>query len=88
MTGPAREAGVAERAFFRHVPTKEVADTHLAAEVGGSAPAAALVVAVENCGRHGCTGDLGDVAAASLAPVWCRWPDAGGPGLPGAWRRL
>ncbi|WP_407689390.1 TetR/AcrR family transcriptional regulator [Mycobacterium sp. HUMS_1102779] len=44
----------------------DVADVDLAAEVAGSALAAALVVAVENWGRHGCTGDLGDLVATSL----------------------
>ncbi len=38
----------------------------LAAEVAGSAVAAALVVAVENWGRNGCVGDLGELVAASL----------------------
>ena len=38
----------------------------LAAEVAGSALAAALVVAVENWGRNGCVGDLGELVAASL----------------------
>ncbi len=43
-----------------------VANIDLAAEVAGSALAAALVVAVENWGRDGCAGDLGQVVAASL----------------------
>src|ERR1700757_252655 len=43
-----------------------LADIDLAAEVAGSALAAALVVAVENWGRNGCVGDLGEVVAASL----------------------
>src|ERR1700761_4555399 len=38
----------------------------LAAEVAGSTLAAALVVAVENWGRNGCTGDLGEVVVVSL----------------------
>src|ERR1700761_2511011 len=38
----------------------------LAAEVAGSALAAALVAAVENWGRNGCTDDLGALVAASL----------------------
>jgi AcrR family transcriptional regulator len=38
----------------------------LGAEVAGSALAAALVVAVENWGRNGCAGDLGELVAASL----------------------
>ena len=43
-----------------------VPNPDLAAEVAGSALAAALVVAVENWGRNGCTGDLGGLVAASL----------------------
>lgn len=38
----------------------------LAAEVAGSTLAAALVVAVENWGRNGCSDDLGELVAASL----------------------
>ncbi|BBY20446.1 TetR/AcrR family transcriptional regulator [Mycobacterium stomatepiae] len=38
----------------------------LGAEVAGSALAAALVVAVEHWGRHGCVEDLGELVAASL----------------------
>lgn len=38
----------------------------LSAEVAGSVLAAALVVAVENWGRRGCTGDLGELVATSL----------------------
>jgi AcrR family transcriptional regulator len=41
-------------------------DVDLAAEVAGSVLAAALVVAVENWGRNGCVGDLGEVVATSL----------------------
>lgn len=44
----------------------EVTDIDLAAEVAGSALAAALVAAVENWGRKGCAGDLGCDVAASL----------------------
>jgi AcrR family transcriptional regulator len=44
----------------------DVANIDLAAEVAGSAVAAALVVAVENWGRNGCVGDLGELVAASL----------------------
>jgi len=44
----------------------EVANIDLAAEVAGSAIAAALVAAVENWGRRGCAGDLGEDVAASL----------------------
>lgn len=43
-----------------------LADVDLAAEVVGAVLAAALVAAVENWGRGGCTGDLGEVVAASL----------------------
>ena len=42
------------------------ADIDLAAEIAGSTLAAALVVAVENWGRSGCVGDLGELVAASL----------------------
>ncbi|CAM3061577.1 TetR/AcrR family transcriptional regulator [Mycobacterium simiae] len=38
----------------------------LGAEVGGSALAAALVVAVEHWGRNGCADDLGELVATSL----------------------
>jgi hypothetical protein len=41
-------------------------DIDLAAEVAGAALAAALVVAVENWGRNGCTGDLGEITATAL----------------------
>jgi AcrR family transcriptional regulator len=44
----------------------DVPNIDLAAEVAGSALAAALVVAVENWGRNGCTDDLGELVAASL----------------------
>jgi AcrR family transcriptional regulator len=44
----------------------DVPDIDLAAEVAGSAIAAALVVAVENWGRNGCVGDLGEIVTASL----------------------
>lgn len=44
----------------------DLANIDLAAEVAGSALAAALVVAVENWGRNGCAGDLGELVAASL----------------------
>lgn len=43
-----------------------VANIDLLAEVTGSALAAALVVAVENWGRNGCTGNLGELVASSL----------------------
>ncbi|MGB8388252.1 TetR/AcrR family transcriptional regulator [Mycobacterium sp.] len=58
---------------FAHVLTEfvrnrqpDVSNIDLAAEVAGSVLAAALVVAVENWGRTGCTGDLGEVVAAGL----------------------
>jgi AcrR family transcriptional regulator len=44
----------------------DAANVDLAAEVAGSALAAALVVAVENWGRNGCADDLGELVAASL----------------------
>ncbi|HEY9266414.1 MAG TPA: TetR family transcriptional regulator [Mycobacterium sp.] len=44
-------------------------DIDLVAEVAGASLAAALVVAVEHWGRHGCTGDLGDITAASMRLV-------------------
>ena len=44
----------------------DVANIDLLAEVTGSALAAALVVAVENWGRNGCAGDLGELVASSL----------------------
>lgn len=44
----------------------DVASIDLDAEVAGSALAAALVVAVENWGRNGCVGDLGELVAAGL----------------------
>lgn len=44
----------------------ETTDIDLVAEVAGAALAAALVAAVENWGRNGCTGDLGEITAAAL----------------------
>jgi AcrR family transcriptional regulator len=44
----------------------DVSNIDLGAEVAGSTLAAALVVAVEDWGRNGCAGDLGEVVAASL----------------------
>jgi AcrR family transcriptional regulator len=44
----------------------DMPNIELAAEVAGSTLAAALVVAVENWGRNGCVGDLGELVAASL----------------------
>ncbi len=49
----------------------DVANADLTAEVAGAVLAAALVVAVENWGRNGCVGDLGEVVAASLDLVRC-----------------
>lgn len=43
-----------------------IANIDLAAEVAGSALAAALVAAVESWGRKGCAGDLGEDVTASL----------------------
>jgi AcrR family transcriptional regulator len=58
---------------FAHVLTEFIRNRHpdvtnieLAADVAGSALAAALVVAVENWGRNACTEDLGELVAASL----------------------
>jgi hypothetical protein len=44
----------------------ETAEIDLVAEVAGATLAAALVAAVENWGRNGCTGDLGEITAAAL----------------------
>ena len=41
-------------------------DIDLVAEVAGATLAAVLVVAVENWGRNGCTGDLCDTTAAAM----------------------
>jgi AcrR family transcriptional regulator len=41
----------------------------LESQVAGAALAAALVVAVEKWGRDGCTGDLGEIVAASVGVV-------------------
>lgn len=46
---------------YPHIPNLD-----LVAEVTGSTLAAALVAAVENWGRNGCVGDLGETVAASL----------------------
>jgi AcrR family transcriptional regulator len=43
-----------------------VPNLDLVADVAGSTLAAALVAAVENWGRNGCVGDLGETVAASL----------------------
>ncbi|HVQ51456.1 MAG TPA: TetR/AcrR family transcriptional regulator [Mycobacterium sp.] len=44
----------------------DTSDIDLLAEVSGATLAAALVVAVENWGRKGCTGDLGEITAAAM----------------------
>jgi AcrR family transcriptional regulator len=44
----------------------DASDIDLVAEVAGATLAAALVVAVENWGRNGCTGDLGETTAAAM----------------------
>jgi len=45
------------------VHARDVDVPPLVAEVAGASTAAALVVAVENWGRGGCTGDLGQMVA-------------------------
>jgi AcrR family transcriptional regulator len=47
----------------------DMPDLNLVAEVAGAALAAALVVGVENWGRNGCTGDLGEITAAAVDVV-------------------
>ncbi|OBI51775.1 TetR family transcriptional regulator [Mycobacterium kyorinense] len=49
------------RKRYTHVPNLD-----LVAEVAGCTLAAALVAAVENWGRAGCSGDLGETVACSL----------------------
>ncbi len=44
----------------------DTTDIDLVAELAGATLAAALVVAVENWGRNGCTGDLGEITAAAM----------------------
>jgi AcrR family transcriptional regulator len=44
----------------------ETPDIDLLAEVAGATLAAALVTGVENWGRNGCTGDLGEITAKTL----------------------
>jgi AcrR family transcriptional regulator len=44
----------------------DVPDVDLVAEVAGATLAAALVAAVENWGRNGCSGDLGEITASSV----------------------
>ena len=55
----------------------DVPDIDLKAEVAGAALAAALVVAVENWGRGGCTGDLGQIVADSVNLVRSAFPGLG-----------
>ena len=45
---------------------RDIPDIDLVAEVAGASLAAALVVAVENWGRNGCTDDLGEITAAAM----------------------
>lgn len=54
---------------FVRTRNPNLANIDLAAEVAGSALAAALVAAVENWGRNGCGDDLGELVAASLELV-------------------
>jgi AcrR family transcriptional regulator len=49
------------RTRYPHVPNID-----LVSEVAGATLAAALVVAVENWGAGGCTGDLGEIVATSV----------------------
>jgi AcrR family transcriptional regulator len=51
--------------FIKH-RYSDTSDVDLVAEVAGATLAAALVVAVENWGRNGCTGDLGEITAAAM----------------------
>ena len=44
----------------------DITDIDLVAEVAGATLAAALVVAVENWGSNGCTGDLGEITATAM----------------------
>jgi AcrR family transcriptional regulator len=44
----------------------DTSDIYLVAEVAGATLAAALVVAVENWGSNGCTGDLGEITATAM----------------------
>jgi AcrR family transcriptional regulator len=44
----------------------DTSDIDLLAEVAGATLAAALVVAVENWGSNGCTGDLGEITATAM----------------------
>jgi hypothetical protein len=51
---------------FVRTRNPQLANIDLFAEVAGCTIAAALVAAVENWGRRGCSGDLGDHVTASL----------------------
>jgi AcrR family transcriptional regulator len=73
LIGAERAAGHLRvvQASFAEVITEFVRSRHpdapeLTADVAGAALAAALVVAVENWGRGGCVGDLGQIVADSV----------------------
>jgi AcrR family transcriptional regulator len=51
---------------FIKIRYSDMADIDLVAEVAGATLAAALVVAVENWGSNGCTGDLGEITATAM----------------------
>jgi AcrR family transcriptional regulator len=51
--------------FIKH-RYSDTTDIDLVAEVAGTTLAAALVVAVENWGRNGCTGDLAEITATAM----------------------
>jgi hypothetical protein len=51
--------------FIKH-RYSDTSDIDLVAEVAGATLAAALVVAVENWGRNGCTGDLAEITATAM----------------------
>src|SRR6201996_3532247 len=57
---------LAEFVRNRNLENPQVPNIDLAAEVAGSALAAALVVTVENWGRNGCADDLGELVTESL----------------------
>jgi AcrR family transcriptional regulator len=54
---------------FVKTRSPNVPDIDLVSKVAGAALAAALVVAVEKWGHDGCTGDLGEIVAASVDVV-------------------
>jgi AcrR family transcriptional regulator len=66
------QSGFAE-IFTSFVKTRhpDVDNIDLVAEVAGSTLAAACVVVVENWGRNGCQGDLGEIVATGLNLVRC-----------------